>query len=87
MGTIQDMDEEYFKAIKEGTPLDILYLRDMHKMHLCRREINDKRRKYIMYSYVFLYASFLLPLILYFILYIRMLSITNTVSNMLDGLI
>jgi hypothetical protein len=64
MGTIDEMDGEYTEAMMKGTPLDVVYVRDLHNVHLNRREINDRRDKFIFKSYTFLYASLIMPIIL-----------------------
>lgn len=58
------MDEEYMKALREGTPLEELYIADSNKIHKYRREINDIRNKYIFKAYVFFIVSLCIPLIL-----------------------
>ena len=64
MGTIDEMDGEYTEAMIKGTPLDVLYVRDLHNVHLNRRKINDRRDKFISRAYIFLYASLIMPIIL-----------------------
>ena len=64
MGTIDEMDGEYTEAMVKGTPFDVLYVRDLHNVHLNRRKINDRRDKFISRAYIFLYASFIMPIIL-----------------------
>jgi hypothetical protein len=64
MGTIDQMDGEYTEAMIKGTPLDVLYVRDLHNVHLNRRKINDRRDKFISRAYIFLYASLIMPIIL-----------------------
>ncbi|TDQ68306.1 hypothetical protein [Methanimicrococcus blatticola] len=64
MGTIEEMDEEYMKALGEGIPLEELYLADSNRIHIYRREINDIRNKYIFKAYIFLIISICIPLIL-----------------------
>jgi hypothetical protein len=64
MGTIDEMDGEYTEAMMKGTPLDVVYVRDLHNVHLNRRNINDRRDKFISKSYIFLYASLIMPIIL-----------------------
>jgi len=64
MGTIDQMDGEYTEAMIKGTPFDVLYVRDLHNVHLNRRKINDRRDKFISRAYIFLYASLIMPIIL-----------------------
>lgn len=70
MGTIKEMDPEYTKALKNGIPLDTLYVRDLHNVHINRQKINDKRKRYISLSFIFLIISVILPIILVSIYYL-----------------
>ena len=54
------MDKEYQNAVENGESLDELYLMYFNKMHLCKREINDIKNRYIAKALIHLYISFLL---------------------------
>jgi len=75
MGTIEEMDEVFNEVIDvfdEETDvslirdaLDNLYLEDLNDMHLCRRDTNDKRVKYLTLGYISLGIALLFPFILW----------------------
>ncbi|MDR2944445.1 MAG: hypothetical protein LBU81_05100 [Methanosarcinales archaeon] len=64
MGTIDKMDSVYTNVMINGIALDSLYVSDLNEVHLNRRDINDKKQKFISYSYVFLFVALTLPIIL-----------------------
>jgi len=64
MGTIEQMDEEYTNALAEGKTLEELYLADLNRIHVYKRQINDVRGRYIFKAYLLLLTSLWLPIIL-----------------------
>jgi hypothetical protein len=81
MGTIEDMDKEYKNAIESGKLLDELYLNHFNKMHLCKREINDVKNRYIAKALIYLYISFLLSFGLGGFYYLQDLQIIDAIMD------
>jgi len=83
MGTIEDTDKEYKNAIENGESLDDLYLIHFNRMHLCKREVNDKRNEYIAKAFIYLYISFLLSFGLIGFYYLQDLQITDRIIGII----
>ena len=64
MGTIYEIDKEYTKALADGIPLEELYLADLSKIHMLRRQKNDVKDRYIFRAYIMLVVSLCILIIL-----------------------
>ena len=75
MGTIEEMDKVFNAEVSKfdeetdilfiQNVLDKSYLKDLNEMHLRRRNVNDKRVKYLTWGYMFLVIALLLPFVLW----------------------
>jgi len=63
-GTIHETDKEYTNALKEGIPLEELYLANLDQIHILRRQKNDRRDRYIFGAHILLLISLCLVALL-----------------------